>query len=219
MSDPVTKLIQTLEEQTIGPFETKLMEVEEGRFTAEANFQLAIQSKQQSVSNRPFVTGKYFKGMGKHYNPWIEFSYKNHLSFGNDRENTISVREEQLEEPLFQLFAGLLPSGSHIMVGYANHKETRTGLEHEIPPPATPIGFLLWKIGCTWFKDWYIAEGFAEGEVKLQGNIAPDPESRKRQKQSIYNDLEKFRDQGTDQSNSVMQKALSRAEQILNEKE
>lgn len=33
-----------------------------------------------------------------------------------------------------------------------------------------PLGYALFRAGCTWFKDWYFAEGGREGDTKLQGN-------------------------------------------------
>lgn len=39
-----------------------------------------------------------------------------------------------------------------------------------VPPHATPLGYLLWKSGARWFKDWYFPEGWMEGGEKLQGN-------------------------------------------------
>ncbi len=38
----------------------------------------------------------------------------------------------------------------------------------------------MWKSGCTWFKDWYFAEGFWEGDVKLQGNKPLNEENRRK---------------------------------------
>ena len=44
------------------------------------------------------------------------------------------------------------------------------GLQRGFPPVGTPLGYALFRAGCTWFKDWYFAEGGREGDTKLQGN-------------------------------------------------
>ena len=33
----------------------------------------------------------------------------------------------------------------------------------------SPLGFLLFRVGCRSFRDWYISEGGREGPRKLQG--------------------------------------------------
>jgi len=78
------------------------------------------------------------------------------------------------------------------MIVYQNHNETKDGLAKGIPSPATPIGYLLWNVGCTWFKDWYFSEGLLEGDLKLQGNKPLDIKSRKRNLIQIQNELRTF---------------------------
>ena len=52
-------------------------------------------------------------------------------------------------------------------------RTTQTGLLAGIPPLATPLGALLFEVGCgDSFKDWYFPEGGQEGGRKLQGNKA-----------------------------------------------
>jgi hypothetical protein len=38
---------------------------------------------------------------------------------------------------------------------------------------------LLWIGGCRWFKDWYFAEGWKEGGIKLQGEKPLNAEREK----------------------------------------
>lgn len=78
------------------------------------------------------------------------------------------------------------------MVVYANHEETRKGLERGIPAPATSIRRLLWKSGFTSFEDWYFAEGFWEGDVKLQGNKPLNEDHRKRDLLETRKELVEF---------------------------
>jgi len=65
-------------------------------------------------------------------------------------------------------------------------------LEQGVPAPATPIGYLLWKSGCKWFKDWYFAEGFWEGDVKLQGNKPLNEENRRKDMLKTRKELTEF---------------------------
>ena len=97
-----------------------------------------------------------------------------------------------MDEKLFKHLSDLLPPSGHIMVVYLNHEETSKGLGRGVPASATPIGYLLWKSGCTWFKDWYFAEGFWEGDVKLQGNKPLNEENRRKDLLEIRRRLTEF---------------------------
>lgn len=149
-----------------------------GRFIEETNFELHLKFIDGETSENPVVKGKYFSGRGEFYKPWLEIYYYNRVKFGSSK--IVDLSERGLDEKLFKHLLDLLPSGAHIMVVYLNHEETRNGLEYGVPAPATPIGYLLWKSGCTWFKDWYFAEGFWEGDVKLQGNKPLNEENRRK---------------------------------------
>jgi hypothetical protein len=83
-----------------------------------------------------------------------------------------------------------------------------------IPAAATPIGYLLWKSGCTWFKDWYFAEGFMEGDVKLQGDKPLDEANRKKDLLKIREELTQFlsREKGDEK---ILREAKERAESVL----
>ena len=52
---------------------------------------------------------------------------------------------------------------------------TARALSARVPPVATPLGALLFEVGCgVAFRDWYISEGGREGPRKLQGFRALD---------------------------------------------
>jgi len=161
-----------------------------GRFVEETNFELYLKAADGAVSENPVVKGKYFSGRGKFYKPWLEIYYDNISRFESSK--TVRLSENNLDEKLFKHLTSLIPSGSHIMVFYSNDKETRKGLERGVPAPATPIGYLLWKSGCTWFKDWYFAEGFLEGDVKLQGSKPVNEKYRQKNLLEISRVLDEF---------------------------
>lgn len=49
-------------------------------------------------------------------------------------------------------------------------QDTSQSLALGIPPIATPLGYMLFSVGCNaGFKDWHFAEGGSEGARKLQG--------------------------------------------------
>ena len=87
----------------------------------------------------------------------------------------------RIEEALLKALADLVPAGGHMMVEYETRPETERALALGVPPPATPLGSLLRRVGCgTGFKDWYFTEGWTEGPRKLQGYKALNEEHSRR---------------------------------------
>jgi len=168
--------------------------VRQGRFIEEANFELYLKAGNGLISEKPVIRGKYFYGRGESYKPWLEIYYENPLRFKSSFKSSkrVDLTEKGLDEKLFKHLSNLLPPGSHIMVVYSNHQETSKGLKLGIPASATYIGYLLWKAGFTWFKDWYFAEGFLEGDVKLQGNKPMNQENRRSNLLAIHKELTEF---------------------------
>lgn len=101
------------------------------------------------------------------------------------------------------------------MAVYADHPETETGLEKGIPPVATPIGELLFRAGCVWFKNFYFPEGYKEGEVKLQGEKPVDKRARKKALREIDGDLKEFVNTEGGRGESIFKSAIKRAEKIV----
>jgi len=96
----------------------------------------------------------------EYYKPWFEvFNVIKPKYFYNT----------QFEADLLQLFYNNLPPGGRVFIEYVRDVETRTQLDRGYPIVSTRLGFLMFKTGFTWFKDWYFAEGFMEGNPKLQG--------------------------------------------------
>lgn len=158
------------------------------------------------------VRGKYFSGRGTFYKPWIEIYYDPYVFF--DSSGKVNLFEEKLDEKLFKHLSSLIPPSGHIMVFYLNHEETNKGLQKGIPAPATPIGHLLWKAGCTWFKDWYFAEGFMEGDVKLQGDKPLNKASRERDLHKLHEELTEFLEKEKGEE-KIFLDAKKRAENVL----
>ena len=83
----------------------------------------------------------------------------------------------EVERALFERLASLVPPGCHFMAEYDSGARSLTAraLSARVPPVATPLGALLFEVGCgVAFRDWYISEGGREGPRKLQGFRALD---------------------------------------------
>ena len=187
---PKKNFISSIEGKKLNGYVLHVDNIYPGRFVEETNFELYLKAIDGEISENPVVRGKYFSGRGEFYKPWLEMYYDNHAKFKSSKR--VDLSEKELDENLFKHLSNLLPPGSHIMVVYLNHEETRKGLERGVPAPATSIGYLLWKSGCTWFKDWYFAEGFWEGDVKLQGNKPMNKENRIKDLLEIREELIEF---------------------------
>jgi len=183
-----------------------------GRYAEAINFELFLVDQKGESCDNPVVWGTFFGGRGEVYKSWVEVYFREEVAFKSS--GTLKLAEAGVNEALFGALGELIPPGGHIMVVYLNHEETRKGLERGVPAPATPIGYLLWKSGCTWFKDWYFAEGFREGDVKLQGDKPLDEKNRRKDLLEIHEELTKFLKKGG-KKEELFLKARKRAEDIL----
>ncbi len=133
-----------------------------GRFREEANYELYLGSE----ADVRLLVVKCFAGRPPHYAKWIEvFSVLPEIDVGKGR---IPFAGSELETLLLDLLAKELEGGESLFVEYAYDLETSKLLKLGAPPVVTRLGFLLFQLGFTWFKDWYFPEGFMEGSPKLQ---------------------------------------------------
>lgn len=166
-----------------------------GRLAEEENFDIY-------AGKDRLLSAKFFYGRKPYYFPWVEFFTVSPAFFGS-----------QFEMPLVKLVSKHLDSGGRIFIEYEGDDETREGLISGIPAPATRMGYLLFLNGFTWFKDWYFAEGFYEGDIKLQGEKPADRDSRKRHLKEIKEELEKF--VANPSGGEYSERALLRAKEVL----
>ena len=195
----MTDQLASLDGQKLGSLTTVLGPVGPGRASGEHRFSLSLASEDGSVLQPPVVEGLYFEGRGRWYRPWLEVRYHNLLGGEQDLRGTVE------EESLFKLLCGILPPGSHIMVPYRTHATTATALMFRVPPAATPLGFLMYVGGCRWYKDWYFAEGFMEGEEKLQATKPLDDERRRVKTAEIKEELEAYLSRKPDPDKTAME--------------
>jgi len=182
----LTDQLASLDGQKLGALTTALGSLGPGRASGEHRFSLSLVSEDGSVLQPPVIEGLYFEGRGRWYRPWLEIRYRNLL--GGD----VDLGGTENEESLFKLLCDILPPGSHIMVPYRTHPVTATALMFRVPPAATPLGFLMYRGGCRWYKDWYFAEGFMEGEEKLQATKPLDEERKRSKTAAIREELEDY---------------------------
>lgn len=205
-------LLASLDECSLGPFSLRLVNVRCGRFVEESNFELLLRSAKGVTSAGPAVRGKFFAGRGRFYRPWLEFGYRARVGFTPGSE--VDLAAAGLDELLFARLGDLLPAGSHMMVEYFCEGETGRCLQHGVPGPATPVGYLLWKSGFMWFKNWYFPEGFMEGDMKLQGNKPLNEEVRRQRLVDTQGELEQFLSGDAD-GEAYLAAAHRRAEDVL----
>ncbi len=143
-----------------------------GRFREEANYELYLGTE----AGIPFLVLKCFAGRPPHYARWIEvFSVLPKINVGGCK---IPFAGSELEALLLDLLARELEGGEALFIEYTYDPETSRLLELGAPPVVTRLGFLLFQLGFTWFKDWYFPEGFMEGSPKLQCEKPMNEEAR-----------------------------------------
>ncbi len=123
-----------------------------------------------------------YPGRSPHYRPFAElFAISDDSFYGSD-----------IEEYLISLFAKHLGPGGKLFVAYGGDIETARYLSQGVPAPLTRLGKLMLKHGFRWFKDWYFAEGFMEGDQKLQAELPLDKENEQRQMENIKKEIREY---------------------------
>lgn len=173
-----------------------LAEVCPGRFPEERDAILTV-----GEQGMPPIRVKHFAGRpSAHVPSWVEAS--------------VPCEDEHLAAEILAALAALLPPGGHLMVVYGGD-ETALGLRRGFPPAATPAGHALLRAGCTWFKDWYFAEGGREGDTKLQGNKPSSAELRAEQLARTRDELAAWLAHRPTNADEVLRRAQERARTAL----
>lgn len=180
--------IEKIEGRNIGDYFLKLGEIDKGRFPGESRFAIFLRDRENRISSEPVAAGRFFAGR-EPIKPWMEISYRGTVKIG---ETSVDLSKNGLDVALFRILSELIPAGGHIMVKYLDHPITAKALSIGVPPVATPIGYLLWKSGFRWFKDWYFPEGGMEGEPKLQANKPLNAEVERARASEIAIELREF---------------------------
>ncbi len=181
-------------------------------------FRVFLQNTFGKVSNQPVLLGLFNQGRYPSYN-WVEvISFVPRLSFGSV-ELVLDITAGGPAQQLFQYLASLIPPGGHLMVEYDSpaEQDTARSLSLGIPPAATPLGYMMFLIGCgAGFKDWYFAESGSEGPRKLQGYKALNEEQARLKTEEIAAELRAFLDRLPSAPASDLERAArDRARAIL----
>jgi len=185
-----------------------------GRFREEMNYELYLGS---GTGSRLLVV-KCFAGRPPHYARWVEvFAVLPEIEVGGRR---IPFACSELEALLLDLLAGRLGGGESLFIEYIYDPETSELLKLGAPPAVTRLGFLLFRLGFTWFKDWYFPEGFMEGAPKLQCKKPVSEEARLEHLARLREEVAAFtpelaRLRSDTELGGEAARALSRAEAVL----
>ncbi len=148
-----------------------------GLFSGKTYFNIYFKNVHGRLSQKPVIDRALYSVGGKGVSPWIEIGhYWPEVIFEEKGRSTevANITNTDIEWRLFKLLGDLIPCGGHMMVPYelddnVLSRMTFASLPKNVPMVATPIGFLLFRIGFTIpFKDWHISEGGHEGPRKLQ---------------------------------------------------
>ena len=100
-----------------------------------------------------------------------------------------------MEQGIFARFASEVPAGGSLLAEYESDARSVTAqaLASKVPPLATPLGALLYSVGCgDAFRDCYTPEGGREGPRMLQGFRAIDDAQRKQRGLEMLAELSAF---------------------------
>ncbi len=183
-----------------------------GRFREELDLDVYLKKDSDEAH---FMYLKLFQGRQPHYKPWIElFGIQGKIQIGNI---TIGYFDSQLEISLLRYVAQSVEPGENIFVDYSSDQDTRRQLELGVPAVVSRLGYKLYTLGFTWFKDWYFPEGFMVGEQKLQAERALHKGEENRQKKVLYRSIKSFLEniEPADRTNPHLTDALDRSHKII----
>jgi len=175
--------------KTIGPFQTEIQfqpKQRKGHF----DFSLFLKDRHGQICRNPVIQGICSKGnRARHIRNWFDFHYYDQTDF-NSKNPVILSQTDNLAEDLFRLIGTALEPGGMLFVSLITdmiwniksdpHKITRdcfSRVSLNIPPPATPLGYLLFRSGCLNIK----TQAFdVQGSSRIAGEKAPTEEYEKK---------------------------------------
>ncbi|MEW6441436.1 MAG: DUF1122 family protein [bacterium] len=178
MTDPGA--LQTLQGSKAGVYSLHLGQLKQLRNSGWRGFALHLRNPAGAACEPPVVRGIFSVGGKDGVKPWMDVVYREVVAFAAPEagEGPVRLSSADLDAAIFRHLAGLIPPGGHLMVSYEEDDpgqvETLLGLNLQVPPAATPLGFLLFFAGFQYVKNWYLAEGGHEGPRKLWAEKGPD---------------------------------------------
>jgi hypothetical protein len=219
LADSQRHPLGSLQGKRVDSYELVVLLGRKNRFGATC-FQVFLQNEAGQVSQQSVAIGLHNQGKYPGYN-WFEIiSFSSSASFGSGEEAShISISLVGSTQQLFQYLADLIPPGGHMMFEYDSpeHQDTARSLALGIPPAATRLGHLLFSIGCgAGFRDWYFAEGGAEGPRKIQGYKALNGQHAQLKAKEPEQELNTFLGLSLSEGSELVRAARQRALTILN---
>ena len=196
----------------INDFNIYVKNISAGRFKEETNLNLYV--KHNTYKDR-LLDIKIYYGIQPFYHSWIEFSnINNDINLGKK----IKYFDSKIEGYIIKLFSKSLNRGEKIYIEYNNDKETSYALTYNYPPVVTRLGFKLFNLGFTWFKDWYFPEGGNEGGQKLQGEKPLNKKSKDKHINNIKNEVQIFlgKSEQDFENTKYLKKARKRGKKLIN---
>ena len=177
-------------------------------------FAVMVEHESLGPGSDPALIGLQRSGPLPSYN-WIEVAHTNERP-ALPNGDSVDLGPEGVAR-IFALFLSVIPPGGHLMVEYDSPQraETARALALGVPPIATPLGELLFRLGyAARFKDWQIAEGGSEGPRKLQAYHAPSEEQAHRWQHEARQELDVFL-RSSQHGSEIVQSARRRAVGLL----
>jgi len=152
-------------------------------------FQLWLVEEGGLLADEALALGLHNTGPFPAYN-WIELTqYHAVQRFGGE---ILDLAATELDAALFGHLRQFVPPGGHIMVEYDSpgQRASERVLTLGYPQACSPLGYLMFGIGCRSYRDWYISEGGREGPRKLQGFIPLNDEIRRQKEGKLREELQ-----------------------------
>ncbi|MEM3832067.1 MAG: DUF1122 family protein [Thermoprotei archaeon] len=181
LKDAVLKIINGV---YINDFCIYAKNITKGRFSEEMNLDFYLKKHDQEAF---LLSVKVFHGRKPYYRPWIEvFNINNEPKINNEK---IVYFNSNLENTMLLTFSHMLENGESIYVEYYSDIETKKQLDLDFPPAVSRLGYKLFALGFSWFKNWYFPEGFMEGNVKLQAEKPINDNVKAMQLTKMYEEI------------------------------
>ncbi|UCG29135.1 MAG: DUF1122 family protein [candidate division WOR-3 bacterium] len=165
----------------------KIHSIVQGRFREEQNVRLHYQSHE---GEEYLLYVKIFHGRPPEYLPWVElYGMNTHICVDG---KPVVYFDSAFEDTILHTFSKNLRPGARIFVEYLDDIETREQLRRGFPAVLSRLGYKMFKLGYTWFKDWYFPEGYLEGTQKLQAETALNQNHRSSHLKAIADDVSRF---------------------------
>lgn len=210
--------LAALQGQGVGDTTIQVVSGPTSRFGA-CYFQICLADGEGRLSEEPALTGLFNRGFYPSH-CWIEVAgTAGRVTFKDNGQIVRYLVDTPLERELFGHLASLIPPGGHLMVEYDSpeRRTTERSLAIGMPPVVTPVGYLLFSVGCgTTVRDWYISEGWNEGPRKLQGFKALNDDHMRNRALKTAREIVQFLAETRSNSDSkLMKEGRQRARDIL----